>query len=598
MNKTLRSALSKSLHGAKKVLKRNKYIRHYGRAIIKELLPNHRYIQQHGYDYIKYYPTISQYNSQQKRSKELAHQPLISVVMPTYNSNIQFLEQCIDSVLVQSYHNWELCIADDASSEGKIIKTLQRYAEQDSRIKFVARKENGHISLATNSAIALASGEFIALLDHDDILWPNALFEVAKTINENPESDLIYSDEDKIDESGHYHHYPFFKPAWSPEFLESCNYITHFSCLRSKLVAEVGGFRQGFEGAQDWDIIIRVSELTQHIVHIPKVLYSWRVHSNSTALNSDVKPYVFEAQYCTLEDHISRLGRKGIVESSIIQQHKTIGYSVPNNISINIFFHVRTLDSITLKIDELLKKAGYQNIFVSIICNSQQEGAIHEQLSEYQRVTKVYTISEDRNFLEECNMLISKADADYIVFSSDYFSVISPNWATRLLADAQFEGIGAVGGAVLDAKGEKFVAAGATVDPVLISVPLMSGISISNLDFTQVLYTASRRNVLLLSEGLVMVNRKRLLGVGGLNSASGDYFIADLCLSFKEKGFKNIYTPFIEVGMSVSTKFSAYPIVDQLEERHAMKVKWEKFLIVDPYYNINFRTVPADFMIK
>ena len=239
---------------------------------------------------------------------QMAMKPLISIVMPTYNSNIDWLSQAIESVQKQAYPHWELCIADDASTNPKVRNFLKDTADQDQRIKLVFREKNGHISAASNSALELAQGEWIALLDHDDLLTEDALFFVAKAITENASAALIYSDEDKIDinnvRSG-----PYFKPDWNYELFLSHNLITHLGVYKKEIVEKIGGFREGFEGAQDYDLALRFIDCIEppQIIHIPKVLYHWRMHDESTAKSSKAKPYAMLAGERAINDRFKRL---------------------------------------------------------------------------------------------------------------------------------------------------------------------------------------------------------------------------------------------------------------------------------------------------
>ncbi|MCA9373056.1 glycosyltransferase [Candidatus Woesebacteria bacterium] len=252
----------------------------------------------------KNYPTQAQLDAQMNLAKTYKHQPLISIIVPTYNTQAALLTTCIESVLAQSYPNWELCIADDCSTDDKVRDTILEFSKKDARVKYVFRKTNGHISAASNSAIRIASGKWIGLLDHDDFLWPNALFEVIKLLNEKPKTEFIYSDEDKVSVSGT-HFDPHFKPNWSPLTLLSCNYITHFALLSSSIMKKIGGFRVGFEGSQDYDLFLRACQHTDKIEHIPTILYSWRAIPNSTASGrKDVKPYAYTSAVKALQESL------------------------------------------------------------------------------------------------------------------------------------------------------------------------------------------------------------------------------------------------------------------------------------------------------
>ncbi len=234
-------------------------------------------------------------------------QPLISIIMPVYNPPIKYLKEAIESIVVQPYNNWELCIADDCSAEKKIHQLLHAYSVKDRRIKVHYRTENGHISKTSNDALSMARGEYILLMDHDDLITKNALQEIIISINKHPEADIIYSDEDKIDENKH-HSAAHFKPDWAPDHLLSRNYIGHVCVIRKTIMDEIGGFREGFEGSQDYDLLLRATEITQRIHHIPKVLYHWRIHALSAAQGEEVKPYAYMAAKKALEEALLRRG--------------------------------------------------------------------------------------------------------------------------------------------------------------------------------------------------------------------------------------------------------------------------------------------------
>ena len=251
----------------------------------------------------------------QAELKTWQYLPQISVIVPVYNVDILWLRKVIDSVLSQLYPHWQLCIADDASPNPEIARVLKSYQQQDSRIQVIIRTENGNISAASNSALALATGEYICLLDNDDELAVNALFEVAKLINQHPEADYIYSDEDHIDARGN-HFDPAFKPRWSPDFFHTQMYTCHLSTFRRELVKEVGGFRSEFDGSQDYDLVLRITEKTDNIFHIPKVLYHWRNLDTSSASGEAGKSWAFKVGQKALEAMLERSLYPGSVEET------------------------------------------------------------------------------------------------------------------------------------------------------------------------------------------------------------------------------------------------------------------------------------------
>src|SRR5229473_794253 len=241
------------------------------------------------------------------RTQALRSRPLISVVIPTYNADPRYLELALQSVEKQIYDNWELCIADDASSDQRVISFLESYRSKNSRVKFLRLEEHGHIAGATNAAIGLAEGEFVAFLDHDDELEPTALLEVAEILQADPGTDVIYSDHDILGEYGLFHG-PNFKPAWSPELLLAYMYFGHLKVYRTALVRQLGGLRKGFEGSADYDLALRLVELTDRVRHIPKILYHWKAVASSMARSSKTKPYSFDAGRRAVQDALKRRG--------------------------------------------------------------------------------------------------------------------------------------------------------------------------------------------------------------------------------------------------------------------------------------------------
>lgn len=317
-------------------------------------------------------------NDQEKKTiQKLKYQPKISILMPTYNSPHKFLKINIESVINQIYSNWELCIADDNSPDKEIRNIIKEYAKKDKRIKYVFRKKNGHISQSTNSALKLAKGEFIALLDHDDILYPNTLSECVKKLNQHPKADFIYTDEDKIDIYGQRFE-PHFKPDWSPETLLSGNYITHFALIRKKIIDQIGGFRKGYEGAQDLDLFLRITELTTKIYHIPQVLYSWRTVKTSTASkNSNAKiEYAYKNGIKSVADALKRRGLnakvkmgegRGLYQYIIENKNKKIDFFIAKN--TNNFVNKNLINDLKVIYPNSKREICSKNKLGEKICN-------------------------------------------------------------------------------------------------------------------------------------------------------------------------------------------------------------------------------------
>ncbi len=294
---------------AKTTLLQNNYKSNYDELFKKYAFAKFRFDQFYKYQkwLIENYPTSDKLAQEVKEIEKFYYQPKISVLIPIYKTPVDLLRKCIESVFDQSYCNWEICAVDDMSDRPELAELLKEYADQyKEKFSYRIRTTNGHISVASNDALKLAKGEFIALLDHDDVLWPNAFYEVIKCLNADKKIDFIYSDEDKL-EDGLVHDHPYNKPSFNESFLAGCNYITHLALIRTNLVRSIGGFRKGLEGAQDWDLFLRLLEKTNRVHHIPKILYSWRVIETSTAKGGfTAKPYAYEAQKKAVLDYYER----------------------------------------------------------------------------------------------------------------------------------------------------------------------------------------------------------------------------------------------------------------------------------------------------
>jgi glycosyltransferase involved in cell wall biosynthesis len=493
------------------------------------------------YNLNSFFPTIHDYYRQQ-HDATLQEGPLISILLPTYNTPEAYLRECIESIIIQSYPRWELCIADDNSKDKQVVRIIKEYQEQDDRIKLIERPVNGHISEATNSALTLASGEFVGLMDHDDTLWPNALYEIVCVIHENKTVDFIYSDEDKIDSTGKLHSYPFLKPDFSPEFLESCNYITHFSCIRRTVMESAGGFRKGYEGAQDWDLFIRITEKTDAIVHIPKLLYSWRIHEASTASDTDSKPYVYEAQKKLLEDHLARSGRKGVIETGIIPQHRTVKYDIEKAVSVRVIINVHDMESSLRLLSSFASQAAglpFDILYVYTTDISSSEKHALEAIQSTAR--KDFLQLNHAKTPSMYKTAAQQSEADYLIYMEDTVSVISENWAKLLVADCQLDGVGVVGPVLLDETGKTVYSAGIGVGYGSDGVSdMLQGMPFDDPHYSRGLYAKSRRNVSALNGAFFAVSRKNMLQLAQPHTA------LEICLELLRKGYRHIYTPYVQ----------------------------------------------------
>ena len=553
----------------------------------------------------KHYPNRKQQLGQKREQGKLKTRPLISIILPTYNTKPEHLEACIKSVVEQTYDNWELCIADDASADPMVRDIIIDSAKKDNRIKHVFRKENGHICRASNSALDLATGKFIALLDHDDLLWPNALFEVVKTINKNTSAKFIYSDEDKVDEEGKKHSEPFFKPSWSFEFLRSINYITHFAVLERQLVTEVGGFRPGYEGAQDWDLFLRVSRKADHIHHIPKILYSWRRTEASTASQPSAKDYAYVNQKKALEDDVKARGMKANIDWQIPFSMWRIDYQLKVHPLISIIIPTKDQYEVLSRcLSSIKQKTTYHNYEVVIVDTGSTDDKVWRLYDEYEKIIKLKVFKWDEkpfNFSSACNFGAKKAKGDYLVFLNNDTEVISHRWLVRMLGYATQPNIGAVGcklyypdgklqhgGIILGVGGQKGTPgiAGHFFPEFKENPPQDPG---------QLLYDGGTRNFAAVTAACLMVSKEKFNDVKGFDIKFRIAFNdVDFCLKLLKAGYRNVYLPHVELfhheSISIGQPGSKQrDLVVFADEISLMVKKWGDLITHDPYYHPEFR---------
>lgn len=378
--------------------------------------------------------------------------PLFSLVTPVFNPPIWALNECIKSVLSQSLTDWEWCIADDASTNAEVLEVLKKLVEKDKRVKLVQRSQNGGIIEASNSALEIASGEFVVLLDHDDSLNPQALKAVAQAIQENDDVDYIYTDEDKVDESGK-HFDVFKKPSFSPERLRGQNYCCHLSVFRSSLINEIGGFRKGFEGAQDYDLILRATEKARRIVHIPEVLYHWRVVTGSTAGDANAKPYTVESGRRAVAEHCERIGLVADVTSTTggyvhvkrkVSQDKKVSIIIPTRGDRKRIWGMETC-LVTNAIESILNKSSYANFEIVVVHDQvPQLDARLQSLVDDNNVSLVW-YGKPFDFSDKCNLGVVNSTGDIIVLLNDDTEIDSPDWLEVLVGFLEDENVGMVG---------------------------------------------------------------------------------------------------------------------------------------------------------
>lgn len=532
---------------------------------------------------------------QRKEVQGFAYRPLISILMPVYNVEIKWLEKCINSVLDQTYDHWELCISDDASTDPAIRKCLESYQAKDDRIKVVFRQENGHISLATNSALEMAEGEFIALLDNDDELPPFALYEVAKVLNVHPELDLIYSDEDKIDADGNRFD-PHFKADWSPDTLMGNNYISHLGVYRTRIVKELGGFRKGYEGSQDYDLVLRVTEQipADHIYHIDRVLYHWRTIPGSTASNGEAKSYIYDSGVKALTDALFRRNIKGSVRPGRISGFYEITYDVLQEDLVSVIIPTKNgYEDLKTCVDSIIEKTSYSNYEIIIADNGSTDPKMQELFAEYKHQLKdrfiVELIDIPFNYSRINNLAAKKANGKYFLFLNNDTEVIEPDWMTAMVSYAQFDRIGCVG-AKLFYPDDTTQHAG-----VLLGIGGVAGHALNNYDRTHCGYFGRLVidvNYLAVTAACMMVKAADFNAVNGFDETLEVAFNdVDLCLKVYELGRYNVYAHQAEL-YHFESKSRGYEDTPEKQRRFAgeikkMQDKWPSYIAHDPFYNDN-----------
>lgn len=404
-------------------------------------------------DWIKKKLDIKQQKEYYKKAlANIQNNICVSIVMPVYNTPIKYLKEAIDSVINQIYPYWQLCIADDCSSQNRVRNILQTYS-RDPRIVVKYRKKNGHIVASSNTALSMAKGEYVLLLDHDDVLAPNCIAEFILALQKNPEGQIFYTDEDKIDDLS-FHQSPHFKPDWSPDSFLSRNYLGHAVFIKKTLLDEIGGFRLGYEGSQDYDLLLRATEKTQHIIHIPKVLYHWRIHSASAAAGEDVKPYAYIAAKQSLRDALNRRGIAGDVKYLPGLRGYQIKYELTSHPLISIIIPSKN-QSVLLKntIDSILARTDYTEYEIIIINNNSTEKEFFELVetycNKYPHIFSVLHISIPFNFSKLMNEGVHQAKGEFILLLNNDVEIIHSDWLRIMLSYGQQHHIGAVGAKLL-----------------------------------------------------------------------------------------------------------------------------------------------------
>lgn len=517
------------------------------------------------------------------------NKPLISIVVPCYNTPDKYLQPLLESIKAQHYENWQLCLAD-GSTDSERASAIETASKADKRIVYKRLKDNGGIVKNTNSALALAMGEYIAFMDHDDTLSPFALAEVVIELNAHPNTELFYSDEDKLSDDGKHRVIPFFKPDWSPELLLGVNYITHFVVVKKSLVDKVGGLQDGFDGAQDYDFLLRITELTNKIRHIPKMLYHWRLAEGSTAVLVGKKSYADTAGQRALSDAVKRRKIKAdVVEIPERPTNYRLRYHLPTKkpfVSIIIPFKDK-VDLLKACVPSILK-SNYDNYEIILVSNNSTEEVTHEYLNalKKEKNCKVYEWNHKFNYSAVNNFGRTKAKGEYLVFLNNDTEVLDSEWLNELIGVASQPQNGAVGPLLLYPDG-RIQHAG-----VVLGMKTMAG-HVFRLrqphewtDFGLALWP---RNYLAVTGACLVVAANKFDEVGGFDEllTIGGNDVA-LCLRLHEAGYSNVYWPLTRLthfeNVSVGDYNSNVPIGDYNRSLQYYRPYLDRG---DPYFNPN-----------
>jgi O-antigen biosynthesis protein len=537
-----------------------------------------------------------------QRLLALVDPPTVSVVMPVYNPDHDHLRAALDSVLAQIYPHWELCIADDASTDPGVVGILEEYTGRDERVRLVRRPRNGHIAAASNSALELATGRWVASLDQDDVLPVHALAEVALAVSKRPDVGLVYSDEDKLGVDGRRTD-AYFKPDFDPVLLLAQNYLTHFCVIRRDLVEAAGGYRQGFEGSQDWDLVLRVTESLDpaRVLHIPHVLYHWRAHHGSTASGVAAKPYAALAGQRAVSEHLDRTGRPASVLAPVDGGPLRIRWARPEAVP-RVSVVVPTRDGVHLPrcLESLMRYTAYPDYEIIVVDNGSQHAGALDYLRRHDGVLTVIRDESVFNYSTLNNLAVEHATGDVLCLLNDDTEIANGDWLDELVGQVLQPGVGAAGPMLCYDDGT-VQHAGVIVGIGGVAGHAHRGIDRLESGYFSRLHTAHRSSAL--TAACMVVRRQVWEQVHGLDAVNLPVAFndVDFCLRVAEAGWSLVWTPFAELVHHESASRGLDTEGERAErflsEIHYMKLRWGPVLRADPYYNPNLTLSKEDFSL-
>ncbi|MDD2816285.1 MAG: glycosyltransferase [Thiotrichaceae bacterium] len=557
--------------------------------------------------WIKNYDTLTAkgVNKIRARIKQWNSPPLISVVLPTYNTPEKYLRAVLDSICQQYYPHWELCIADDASTKPHVHKVLDEYARRDKRIKIIYRSENGHISAATNSALSLVTGEFVAFVDHDDLLPLHALFWVAQDLIDHPDGMLWYSDEDKISADGE-RYAPYFKSDWNYDLFLSHNVVTHLAVYRTSLIEEVGGLREGVEGAQDYDLVLRVIEHVQpsQIHHIPHILYHWRAIEGSTATCADEKPYALLAAQKAIAEHLERIGAKAkVLDAPELPGMSRVQYTLPENPPL-VSLIIPTYNGLKILrccVSSILQKTRYPNYEILIINNNSDDPATISYMQELEArgQARIIDYPHPFNYADMNNLAVEQANGELVGLLNNDIEVINNDWLDEMVGHALRPEVGVVG-ARLWYPNETLQHGG-----VVLGIGGVAGHGHKGSARGDVGYfgrAALIQNFSAVTGACLLARKEVYQEVKGLDAENLKISLndVDFCLKLVAAGYRVVWTPYADLyhHESISRGYEDTPekAARFEKERQYMLRRWSKFLTADPAYSPNLTLDTQDFV--
>ena len=541
---------------------------------------------------------------EKQRHHHFEYSPLISVAVPAYRTPEKFLAQMIDSLLAQTYGNWELCIANGSPEDSAMKKVLEEYTKKDSRIRVSELTENKGIAGNTNAALEMAQGEFVGLLDHDDLLAPNALYEIVRALDEDRNLDAVYTDEDKVTTELDEHFQPHLKPDFNLDLLRSNNYICHFFVVRRSIVQKVGGFCQEFDGAQDHDFIFRCIETAEKVGHIPEILYHWRTHKASTADNPASKMYAFDAGKRAIEAHLKRTGTEGIVSHTPDLGFFRVKYPVQGQPLVSVIIPNKD-EKETLKacIDSIREKTEYPNYEIIIVENNSTTDEIFQYYKELSQDPRIRLLrwKKEFNYSAINNYGVRHANGEYLLFLNNDVTVITPGWIKELLGVCQRPEVGAAGVKLIYPDNTIqhagcVIGLGGIAGHMFVDMPA---------NRTGYLHKASiLQDMSAVTAACMMMKRTAFEEAGGFTEKLSVAFNdVDLCLKVRKNHKLIVYDPYVQLYHMKSKTRGAEDNKEKVrrfqEEIEYMRCQWIDILKKgDPYYNKNLSLTKWNYSLR